>query len=112
VVPGPGQGGETQRLGRLPAGSGHGTYPAFQVGHTFLEGGHRWVGDAGVDVAILLQREEVGGVGGVLENEAGGLVNGDRPHPGGGVWPRPRVQSSGPEPEGPVRAARRHLPIL
>ena len=72
-------------LGRLAAGHGQRGHPAFEGGHPLLEDRLGGVHDPGVDVAQLLQAEEGGGVGGVPEGVAGGLVDGHGPGPGGGV---------------------------
>src|SRR5690606_4520006 len=58
------------------------------------------VADAGVDVAVLLQREEVRGVVRVLEHERRGLVDRHRPGPRRRVGDAPGVQGPGAEPEG------------
>ncbi len=62
-------------------------------------------GDARVDVAVLLQREEVRGVGGVLEDEARRLEDRDGPGPGGGLGDGARVHGAGAEAPGAVVAA-------
>jgi len=62
--------------GGLPAGEGHRGHPALKSGHALLKHGHRRVGDARVDVAFLLQREQLGGVVAVAEDERGRLVDG------------------------------------
>ena len=80
--PAPHSAADGQELGRLPARRGHRTDAALEAGHPLLERGDGRVGDAAVDVAVLLQGEQVGGVGGVLEHEARRLV--DRHGPGAG----------------------------
>ena len=80
-----GQVQQGDRLGRLAAGHGQGRHPALEGGHPLLEDGLGGVHDPGVDVAQLLQPEQGGGVGGVPEGVAGGLVDGNGPGPGGGV---------------------------
>ncbi len=72
-------------LGRLAAGHGQRRHPALEGGHPLLEDGLGRVHDPGVDVAQLLQPEQGGGVGGVAEGVAGGLVDRHGPGPGGGV---------------------------
>ena len=70
VVARAGEGGEGQQLGRLAAGGGQRPETALEAGHALLERRHRRVADPAVDVAVLLQREEVRRIGGVLEDEA------------------------------------------
>ena len=79
--------GEQQRLGRLPAAGRDGADPALEAGHALLERGDRRVAEARVDVPVLLQREQVGGVLDVLEHERGRLVDRHRPRAGGRVGP-------------------------
>ena len=85
LVAHPGDVEQRQRLRGLP-----GTYPerpaaAFYRGDALLEDVVGRVHDARVDVAELLEREEVGGVLGVLEHVGARLVDGHRPCPGGDV---------------------------
>ena len=82
VVAGLAQRADDEELGRLTAGGRHRADSAFEAGHSLLERGDGRVADAGVDVAELLQREEVGSVGGVLEHEAGRLEDRHRPSTG------------------------------
>ena len=72
-------------LGRLAAGHRQRRHAALQGRHPLLEDGLGGVHDAGVDVPQFLQPEQGGGVGGVPEGVAGGLVDGNGPGPGGGV---------------------------
>ena len=65
VVAGLAQRADDEELGRLPAGRRDRTDAAFEAGHPLLERGDGRVADAGVDVAELLQGEQVGRVGGV-----------------------------------------------
>ena len=78
---------QRHELGGLPGGGRDGAGPAFERRHPLLEGGGGRVHDPGVDVAVLLQLEQVGGVVRALEDEGGGLV--DRHGPGAGVRVRP-----------------------
>ena len=71
-----------EELGRLPAGRRHRADAALEAGDALLERGDGRVADAAVDVAELLQGEEIGGVGGVLEHEAGRLEDGHGPGAG------------------------------
>ena len=96
--PAPARAVNTQQLRGLAARGGHRADPTFEARHALLEGGHGGVGDPGVDVAVLLQGEQIGRVGGVLEHEAGGLVDGYGPRPGGGIGPVAGVDGPGPEP--------------
>jgi hypothetical protein len=52
----------TEELRRLTAGRGNGTDASFEAGNPFLERGDRRVADPRVDVAELLQREQIRGV--------------------------------------------------
>ena len=58
--------------GRHAAGEGDATSAPFEGGEALLEHGHRRVGEAGIDVALLFPGKAPGGLGGVVENEAGG----------------------------------------
>ena len=89
------QGG--QELGGLARGGGHGTDAALQAGHAFLERRRRRVRDAGVDGAVLLEGEQVCGVGHAVEHEAGRLVDGHRPGTGGRIGLPAGVERPGPE---------------
>jgi hypothetical protein len=60
----------------LPGGEGYRGDPAFEGGDALLEDVLGGVVDPGVDVARLGQREQVGGVLGVAEDERAGLVIG------------------------------------
>src|SRR5262249_6599760 len=85
VVAGAGQAREREELGRLPARGGDGAEPALEAGHARLEGGDGGVGDAAVDVPVLLEGEERGGFGGVFEDETRRLVDGHGARPGGWI---------------------------
>ena len=65
-------------LGSHAGGGGHRADTAFEGGDALLQRGDGGVGQARVDVAVLLQGEEVRRVVSVLEDEGGGLVDGDR----------------------------------
>ena len=69
VVTVPGESREGNELRRHTAGGGNGANAALQRGDTLFEGRNRRITDARVDVAVLLQREEVGGILGVVKNE-------------------------------------------
>ncbi len=77
------QGADDEEFGRHATGGRDRTDATFEAGEALLERRDRWIADAGVDVAVLLQREEIGGVGGVLEDETGGLEDRDRSCPRG-----------------------------
>ena len=72
--------------GRRRREAGH---AALERGDPLLEDVGGGVHDAGVDVAELLEREEVGAVLGGVEDVGGGLVDGHRARLGGGSgsWP-------------------------
>src|SRR5205823_11611608 len=89
--------GEGEELCPLPAGGRDRAEAALQAGHALLEGGNGGVGDAAVDVPELLQGEQRRRLQGVLEDEAGGLVNGHRSGAGGGVGGAARVHGPSPE---------------
>ncbi|MCY1232589.1 hypothetical protein D9M72_450890 [compost metagenome] len=81
----------------------NGSDAALQGGNALFERCHRGVADPGVDVAVLLQGEEVGGVLGVLEDEGRGLVDRDGPRAVLGVGCAAGVQGAGAEAELAVR---------
>ena len=60
---------------REAARGGDGAEAALEGGDALLEAGDGGVGEAGVDVAVLLQREAGGGVRGVVEDEGARLVD-------------------------------------
>ena len=102
VVAGLGQRGEGDELGGHARGRGHRTDAALEGGDALLERGDRGVADPRVDVAVLLQGEEVGGVVGVLEDEGRGLVDRDGAGAVLGVGGAAGVQGAGAETEGAV----------
>ena len=55
-------------------GGGDAGFRALQRGQAFLEGGHRGIGEAGVNVPRLLVRKARRRLGGIVEHEAGGEV--------------------------------------
>src|SRR6202043_1664097 len=63
------QAGDGQELRRLSAGSCEATDAGFERGHALLKNVGGGVHDAAVNVAELLQREKIGGVSGILEDE-------------------------------------------
>ena len=84
--------GHRDELGRLAAGGRDRADAAFQARDALLEGGHGRVRDPAVDRPELLEREQIGGVSRVLEDEAGGLV--DRHGPGTAVRVGPTAACS------------------
>ncbi len=58
---------------------------AFESGYAFFEDGVGGIADAGVDVALHVEIEEGGAVGGGIKFKGDGLVDGDRHGFGGGV---------------------------
>ena len=70
---------------------------AFQGGDALLEDVHGRVHDPRVDVAELLQREQPGGVVGVVEQVGGGLVDRHGPGFGGRVGLLAAVDGQGGE---------------
>ena len=69
----------------------------FERGHALLQHVRGRIHDARVDVAELLQREQRGGVLGIVEDEGSGLVNRHRAGVGGRVGRVAGVQSAGVE---------------
>ena len=69
---------EGDELGSHAGGGRNRTDTAFEGGDALLQSGNGGVRQARVDVAVLLQGEEVRGVVSVLEDEGGSLVDGDR----------------------------------
>ena len=66
-----------QELRRLAAGSGQPPPDAaFERRHALFEDVGGGIHDAGVNVPELLQREQCGGVRGILEDVRGGLIDG------------------------------------
>ena len=72
------QSGEGDELGSHAGGGRYRTDAAFEGGDALLQCGDGRVGQARVDVAVLLQGEEVRGVVSVFEDEGGSLVDRDR----------------------------------
>ena len=90
MVAGLGEVEQGERLGGLAAGDQQRADAALERGDALLDRGLRRVHDPGVDVAELLEREQVRGVVGVVEGVGGGLVDRQGPGVGGarpGVWP-------------------------
>ena len=69
---------EGDELGSHAGGGRYRTDTAFEGGDAFLQCGDGRVGQARVDVAVLLQGEEVRGVVSIFEDEGGSLVDRDR----------------------------------
>ena len=65
-------------LRRHAARGGNGARAVFERGDALLENRRRGVVEARVDVAVLLELEQLRGVVGVLENVRRGLINGHR----------------------------------
>ena len=80
-----GQRDDGERLRRLARGQRQPRDAAFERGNALLEDVGGRVHDAGVDVAELLQREQPGGMVGIVEDVGGGLVDGDGARLGGGI---------------------------
>jgi hypothetical protein len=79
LVPGREQSHEGDELCGHPAGGRDGTGRPFEGGQPLLEHRCGRIADPGVDVPVLLEFEELGGRLGVVEDERGGLIDGDRP---------------------------------
>ena len=92
VVAGLGERGEREQVRRLPAGRRHRRPAAFERRDALLEHVRGRVHDAGVDVAELLQPEELRRVVGAVERVGGGLVDRHGPAVGGGVGPLAGVE--------------------
>lgn len=90
---------EGDELGSHAGGGRYRTDAAFEGGDALLQRGDGRVGQARVDVAVLLQGEEVRRVVSVFEDEGGGLVDGDRAGSVLGVGGAARVQCAGAEAE-------------
>ena len=69
---------EGDELGSHAGGGRYRTDTAFEGGDALLQRSDGGVGQARVDVSVLLQGEEVRGVVSVFEDEGGSLVDGDR----------------------------------
>ena len=78
-------------LRRVPRRTADSADAAFQRGDAFLQHRHGGVGQAGIDVAHLLQVEERGGVVGVAEHVGRGLVDRHLPRAGGRIGACPGV---------------------
>jgi hypothetical protein len=102
VIAGTGERGEHRELGGQSARGGDRAEPAFEAGDAFLERGHRRIADPAVDVSVLLQGEQVGGVVGVGEDEAGVGVDGNGACAGTCVGPLAGVDRAGSQPVGSV----------
>ena len=91
---------EQQRLRRLAAAGRDRADPALEARDPLLERRDGRVAEPRVDVPVLLQREQVGGVLGVLEHERRRLVDRDGARAGGRVGARAGVDR-----------ARAHAPV-
>lgn len=100
VVAGLGERAEGEELRGLPAAGGDTADRTLEAGDPLLERRHGRVPDPAVDVAVLLQREQVRRVGRVLEDEARGLVDRHGTRTGRRVGRSARVQCAGPETPG------------
>jgi len=76
---------EDEELCSVARGDGECRRTAFKGSDALFEHGLRRVHDAGVDISERLQAEERGGVIGVVEDEAGRLVDRRRARTGRGV---------------------------
>jgi hypothetical protein len=85
VVTGLGDVEQRDRLRGLAAGGEQRTDAALERGDAVLDRGLRRVHDPGVDVAELLEREQVGGLLCGVEDVRGGLVDRQRACVRGGV---------------------------
>ena len=85
VVTGVGHGEQRDRLGGLPGGHQQRADAALECGDLLLDGVMGGVVDAGVDVAQLLEGEQLRTVLGGVEGERGRLVDRQRTGVGGGV---------------------------
>jgi hypothetical protein len=92
-----GERGEQQRLRRLAAAGRDRADPALEAGDALLERRDGRVGQPAVDVAVLLQGEEIGGVLRVLEDERGGLVDRDGSRASGRIGAGAGVDGPGPQ---------------
>ena len=86
---------EDGELGRHAAGHGHGAGAVLQRGHALLEDGRRRVADPRVDVAVLLQVEELGRLLRIVEDVGGRLVDGHRAGPDVRIGDVPGMQHAG-----------------
>mmetsp|Transcript_24127 Transcript_24127/g.44834 ORF Transcript_24127/g.44834 Transcript_24127/m.44834 type:complete len:218 (-) Transcript_24127:10062-10715(-) len=71
----------------MTRGTAHAADTALKGGDPFLQHGHRWVGQAGIDVSDLLQVKEGGGVLCIAEHIGGRLVDRRLTRACGRVWP-------------------------
>jgi len=95
LVAGAEEGEERERLRGLARGHGEPGDAALERRDALLEHVVGGVHDPRVDVPELLEGEEPGGVVGVAEAVAGGLIDGDRPRSGGGIGAVAGVQRQG-----------------
>ena len=102
------EGRDREELRRLAARRGDRADRPLEARDALLERGDRRVRDTAVDRAVLLQGEEVGGVRGVLEHEAGGLVHRHGPGARAGIRRRPCVDRTRPEPPSTILAHDPH----
>ncbi len=98
----PGEVEDRQRLGRLAGRDAQGADAALERRDPLLEDTGRRVHDPGVDVAELLEPEQAGGVGGVVEDVAGGGVDRHGPGVRGRVDVLARVEGEGLGAEGGI----------
>ena len=80
---------------RLPRCQRQSSHSALERGHALLQHGLRRIHDAGIDVAELLEREQVGGVLSRIELVGGRLIDRHRDRRGGRVRAVARVQHDG-----------------
>ncbi len=102
VVAGLGDVEQGKGFSSLPGGDQQRPHATFEGGDALLDRGLGRVHDAGVDVAELLEREQVRGMVGAVEGVAGGLVDRQGTRIGGGVGALPGVDLAGLEGPGVV----------
>jgi hypothetical protein len=100
LVAGGGQVEDRRGLRGLPGGVSERPDAAFEGGDPLLQDVGRRVHDPRVDVAELLQSEEVGGVVRVVEDVGGCLVDRDGAGAGGRIHLLPGMEGQGLEPLG------------
>ena len=104
------QAADGEELRRLAARRGQAGYAAFERRHPLFENIGSGVHNAGVDVAEFLQRKQIGGVVGIVENERTGLVDGDRTGVAGGVGRVAGVKAAGGKTHLSIRLVGHKLP--
>jgi len=90
---------DRDQLRGQPARSRNRSQAAFEAGEFFFKSGDGRVADAGVDVPVRPQREQLRGVFGGVEHEAGREVDGKRARAGLRVGRRPGMKCARAETE-------------